>query len=574
MATAVADEQVLAASALEAAQEQLQTLCQGNAATFVSVERRTLKMKDHLESLVNNIQTLNQQVDSAKTVLGDDNGLEYLSERHRVRRRTLLQHNSLLELLELPNLMDACVRSNMYEEALQIANFANTLSRRHSTSDTVVQDVIQQVRNRQNDLRVHLLNKLRGSVTMPECLEVVTAVRRLNSIDLETKSTANLETAHETLEYHLCVEFLEARDAWLNTKRRSHDEPLLDTIERYRTRVFEIATQFHSIFRAQATSDDATRTLLILWTSKRVSEFLKVLESSLVQDTTAIRDALEASSFFASSMGRLGADFTGQLPRIFEPILIQTIVSYWQEGSEQLKETLKICREAGVASPLRSDTELEGTDNQGEPEPLEGPQKPPKALLEFPPLARFVNSILQGLNELRRCLLPTVFPKLRHSLEDILKDVESDLLSNERAVLVPGFRGDASALRQIASDIQVCFQKIVLPFTKGSLEVALGYSDLARQYHETLYENLKEAEPEPEPVVEEEEEGKGREPDSEEQQDEKEEGQEGDAEESPDQENASTTAEEAEAGTTVAASEEPQDAETNLDEDHDKTDEY
>jgi hypothetical protein len=34
--------------------------------------------------------------------------LAILSERHRVRRRTLLQHSSLLELIESPSLMDAC----------------------------------------------------------------------------------------------------------------------------------------------------------------------------------------------------------------------------------------------------------------------------------------------------------------------------------------------------------------------------------------------------------------------------------------------------------------------------------
>ena len=44
-----------------------------------------------------------------------------LAEKHRLRRRTLMQHSSLLELLELPSLMDACVRSSLYEDALSIA---------------------------------------------------------------------------------------------------------------------------------------------------------------------------------------------------------------------------------------------------------------------------------------------------------------------------------------------------------------------------------------------------------------------------------------------------------------------
>ena len=36
-----------------------------------------------------------------------------------------------MELLEVPQLMDACIRNNLYEEAVEIIAFANTLERRH-----------------------------------------------------------------------------------------------------------------------------------------------------------------------------------------------------------------------------------------------------------------------------------------------------------------------------------------------------------------------------------------------------------------------------------------------------------
>lgn len=158
-----------------------------------------------------------------------------------------MQHSSLLELLELPNLMDACVRGHLYEEALSIASFANTLERRHLVSGTVttvttngndndnghldnthgncnpvVANVVNEVRKRQLDLRRHLLHRLRSDVTMPQCLEVVTALRRLNSVDLERSSlgtaanTIDLEKVHEAMERRLQVDFLEARDVWLD----------------------------------------------------------------------------------------------------------------------------------------------------------------------------------------------------------------------------------------------------------------------------------------------------------------------------------------------------------------------
>lgn len=238
------DERRVARAALDAAEEQLRSLCATHAGAFVAVERRGASLSAALEDLQSRIQGVEPSVHTVQQSLEDENSLAALSEKHRVRRRTLLQHSSLLELLELPSLMDACVRSNLYEEALSIASFANTLERRHTEKNLVVIRVIGQIRSRQTDLKRHLLFRLKHSVTMPQCLEVVTALRRLNGIDLEsTKDDAR----HDALEIKLQVDFLEARDAWLDSSPRSSaatatttsmapSEQLLDTIERYRTR--------------------------------------------------------------------------------------------------------------------------------------------------------------------------------------------------------------------------------------------------------------------------------------------------------------------------------------------------
>ncbi len=119
---------------------------------------------------------------------------------------------------------------------------------------------------------------------MPQCLEVVTALRRLNGVELERRNNINslivsggkadapaaadlsendLEGVHAAMEMRLQVDFLEARDAWLEagvTKVGSAQaaaavakissssdnggpsgtsaqaEQILDGIERYRTR--------------------------------------------------------------------------------------------------------------------------------------------------------------------------------------------------------------------------------------------------------------------------------------------------------------------------------------------------
>jgi len=478
------DERQVAKAALDAAEEQLRSLCASHAGTFVAVERRGASLANSLGELQLSVKGVEPQVSAVQTALDEGNSLSSLSEKHRVRRRTLLQHSSLLELLELPSLCDACVRSNLYEEALSIASFANTLERRHTDKNVVVMRVIAQIRSRQSDLRRHLLFRLKQSVTMPQCLEIVTALRRLNGIDLESQSDAN-ESVHHAMELKLQVDFLEARDAWLESAPSrtgsialAPSEQLLDAVERYRTRVFEIATQFNAIFRASPGKDTSTAaSLLSMWTSRRIHSFLEMLGSNInrMQDAASLRDALEACIFFSSSMGRLGCDFTAQLAPLFEPKMASLVTSQWKDGVSQFEETLKVCRDAGVATPLASTAATTtSTSNMS-------PDQPPRQLLAVPPMARLVNSYLSGLNELRRCLLPGIFGPLRAEMKSSLASVKSALETNHRAVNAPGLRGEATELRESASQMIALWDSMVETYLRGALEVALGNFAVAKE---------------------------------------------------------------------------------------------
>uniref|UniRef100_A0A7S4AIA0 Conserved oligomeric Golgi complex subunit 8 n=1 Tax=Pseudo-nitzschia australis TaxID=44445 RepID=A0A7S4AIA0_9STRA len=572
------DERVAAKAGLEAAEEELQSLCASHAGTFVSVERRGRALEVSLEGLLATVQSVESIVVSTQEALEQEeedgpgrareNSLAALSEKHRVRRRTLLQHSSLLELLELPSLMDACVRSNLYEEALSIAAFANTLERRHTEKNQVVVKVIAQVRSRQSDLRRYLLHSLKNQVTMPECLEIVTALRRLNSIDLERLQSgdkSNVERVFAAMELSLQVDFLEARDTWLdqpttaatvatnyttssarssNTSKamlsHSTSEQLLDTIERYRTRMFEIATQFNAIFRAQqtshisnssSTSDGSSNpnsnndghvsvSLLSMWATRRIHSFLKILSSQLqlMDESGSLRDALDACIFFTGSMGRLGADFTAQLPPLFEQRLLSIVVNNWKEGTNQLAETLKICREAGVAAPLFSSTvvptgtsssssssAITTTDDEGNEEGHSSTtimMPPPRNLMALPPLGRLVNACLTGLNELRRCLLPGIFSQLREAIEkEFLLETKNILHSHERAVMTPGLRGDAAKLRENAKDMKNMTKTIVFPYVRGALELSLGNESVAKLHFEKVRKVVAPPAPPPPPLV-------------------------------------------------------------------------
>jgi len=199
-----------------------------------------------------------------------------------------------------------------------------------------------------------------------------------------------------------------------------------------------------------------------------------------INDCAALRDALDATLFFSTSMGRIGADFQALLPPIFEPRLVDIIASYWDEGLSTLQKTLKICHDAGVASPLYNQTSV--TDDEPHNHQTKaidfkdtsGTPSPPRQLLSFPPLARIVNAYLTGLNELRRCLLPGVFPSLLQQLKNFNENVKQVLQANERVVLTPGMKGEAPKLREYAADMKQLYDTVIEPYFYLSLNVALG----------------------------------------------------------------------------------------------------
>jgi conserved oligomeric Golgi complex subunit 8 len=265
--------------------------------------------------------------------------------------------------------------------------------------------------------------------------------------------------------------------------------------------VFEIATQFNAIFRASPGRDtSSSASLLSMWTTRRIHSFLNVLNINLnrMQDSAALRDALEACVFFATSMGRLGGDFTAQLAPLFEPKMASLVTNQWKDGVNQFQETLTVCRDAGVASPLVSLTATATASGTT-------PDQPPRQLLAYPPLARLVNSYLVGLNELRRCLLPGIFGILRKDMKKSLSSVKAILDTNHRAVNAPGLRGEATELREVASQMLTVWEELVDPYLLGALEVALGNFVVAKELLEKSQKFNEEETKEEEPELEDEE---------------------------------------------------------------------
>ena len=172
--------------------------------------------------------------------------MNHFVNSHKRNRKTLQHHMQLVELLEVPQLVDACARNGFHEEALELANFVNGLERRHLLAaevrsidgkarggSGVVQSIVDDVHTTLLSLRQQLLHLLTEQASLPRELQILATLRKLDGLLIdrqlalerhENEILARMtDKQREQLRQHLLqcsetrlqMDFLEARSVWL-----------------------------------------------------------------------------------------------------------------------------------------------------------------------------------------------------------------------------------------------------------------------------------------------------------------------------------------------------------------------
>uniref|UniRef100_A0A3B3U808 Conserved oligomeric Golgi complex subunit 8 n=1 Tax=Poecilia latipinna TaxID=48699 RepID=A0A3B3U808_9TELE len=391
---------------------------------------------------------------------------EEIAVSRRMNSLTLNRHTEILEILEIPQLMDTCVRNGYYEEALELAAYVRRLERKHAALP-VIQDIVRDVRQAAQLMLNQLLQQLRSNAQLPVCLRVIGYLRRM---DVFTEA-------------ELRVKFLQARGGWLSSVLDGvpDDDPYIHitkTVEACRVHLFDIITQYRAIF-----SDDdplaapvgppgaqGEAAIFHGWVAQRVAEFLMTLERDLRRGVGPRLDSLLGQCmYFGLSFSRVGADFRGQLAPLFQQVALEAFQAALQEAAGRFQEDMN--RYTLVALPVA----LGGALAPAAPGIQPGTLQPPTALLDFPPLACFLNHILSAFNDLRLCCPLGAAQDVSRSLEDVLRTVTR--------IIVAFHRAEQSAFSSREEDlfVQFCssFADDLLPFLTRCLQVLFPPAQLA-----------------------------------------------------------------------------------------------
>nr|XP_046254231.1 conserved oligomeric Golgi complex subunit 8 [Scatophagus argus] len=391
---------------------------------------------------------------------------EEIGASRRMNSLTLNRHTEILEILEIPQLMDTCVRNGYYEEALELAAYVKRLEKKHS-SLPVIQGIVREVRQSTQLMLNQLLQQLRSNSQLPVCLRVIGYLRRM---DVFTEA-------------ELRVKFLQARGTWLHSilSAISEDDPyfhITKTIEACRVHLFDIITQYRAIFSDEdplvlpVAGQVAVNEAAIFhgWVIQKVAEFLETLERDLQRGVGGRLDSLLGQCmYFGLSFSRVGADFRGQLAPMFQRVAAETFCTAVEEAVDKFQEDMNLYTLIALPSVLG------GTIPPVAPSTQAGTLQPPMSLLDFQPLACFLNNILTAFNDLRLCCPIGLAQDVTGCLEDALKKVTRQILVFHRA------EESAFSSREKELFVQFCssYADDLLPFLNRCLQVLFPPAQLA-----------------------------------------------------------------------------------------------
>lgn len=168
--------------------DQTQDLAFHNYRTFIETAdcskgicQDFTKINENLDNVLETLPNLSEQCNSFLKLSQE------ISTKRKANLLTLSRHSDLLELLEIPQLMETCVRNNYYDEALELITYVKRMEKKHASSIPVIAKIVKDVELATQRMLKSLIQQLRGQIGLPQCLRTIGYLRRLDYATFEKK---------------------------------------------------------------------------------------------------------------------------------------------------------------------------------------------------------------------------------------------------------------------------------------------------------------------------------------------------------------------------------------------------
>ncbi|XP_034242696.1 conserved oligomeric Golgi complex subunit 8 isoform X2 [Thrips palmi] len=451
---------------------QTQDLAFANYKTFIRTAecsrdtfQKLNKSEESLESLLRGLPSLSQNCQEFVRSSSD------INVHRRLNSLTLTRNAQLLEILELPQLMDTCIRNGNYEDALELAAYVRRLGKKHFNIP-IIANVVNEVETAWLSMLQQLLSTLRTDLPLPSVLQIVGYLRRMELFS----------------EVELRLKFLQCRDSWLQAMLTAIPKEdalhhLSRTVELSRVHLFSIITQYRAVFGDSEAdishSSSNYNTLFYSWIMEKVMQFLSTLEKDLAHGVGSSLDSVvRQCMYFGLSLSRVGADFRGLLAPIFVKALQQSIEVSIVKATRKFEQDMENFTLPKIHSSIaRSLGSMQDSN-----------EHPPEILLEFRPLADYCNAIIMCFNDIRLCAPVALAAKATSLLQESLCSVAKSMLTF--------YRQEQQALtsteKEAFTRFCACMADHLLPFLQRCLHVVFPSATIATHLGVNVHQLQKE----------------------------------------------------------------------------------
>ncbi|KAI8369036.1 oligomeric Golgi complex subunit 8 [Blakeslea trispora] len=216
-------------------------------------------------------------------------------ERNKIAR--VIEHQQVLaDVLEIPQLMETCVRNSYYSEAMDLASHVRLLSVRYPLP--IIHSIQQQVQASSDRMLIQLISHLRKPVRLAAAMNMIGFLRRMDVFNSEAELRMMfLRCRHDYLQQRL---LRIKRDLSEDVRQRSVDafEYTKKFIDVMREQMFETGTQYQ---------DSLLPDYMIHVTQLIKSTLTTYLP--MIEDTSFLASLLNQLQYCGMSLGRIGLDF-------------------------------------------------------------------------------------------------------------------------------------------------------------------------------------------------------------------------------------------------------------------------